>query len=784
MRLASVSKYERILVRFRLATAVLLILMFSPGAASAQSTECPVFEGITCDGAVTDTTGVIDDDAALEEAVGRLVATYGHETAVVIIEGTGSRSVEDFAIDLGNAWGVGDPELNDGIIVAVDLDSRVTTVQHGEGLNGVPRDFDSIAAVGNSFFANGDFDGGLLAIIGSLDEALAAFASGETGSGRTVDDVMDGFTPDDSGSGDGPNLGIIGGAIGVVLLGGLGVTGVAVRGQRRTRTRRTRRELIDGELSRLDVAGHELPLLRDFLIDSSAGSASAPLPDVVKALADIAETKRPDGEAAVQAAHHHRLINIVDRSRMMEAAEMPLELRVTGERDVLEGGVQSAAKDALEVDLDDDLTFNVRREELTRLVDGLRPYRVAEARARVAASVDQRLVETGAGHAILTDLGERFLKAAPVLTDNKDVETAVEKLEAAYAVARTKTDTLESLYAQLPSSSARPAVAAALADVDPDADRAFTRYERVRRELDEKATDLKQDGLDIAAVAALLLLNRDEESVPEFLAAYSRNRQEDLTPSEAVEYALAGLSNPRRVAAVREQSKRLGLPVAITAALLERRTDGVAVYTELLDQLAETGVTGDARRTIAGILAVSLEPAQALRRWTESRAELAALGLEGSYADIAAAFGASDPRGSREFALAYAAQRQALARSSIDDADRFAPELAHAGTSRQTDTWTGEPISGRFGSFDPFTLLFYHWVITGGHSGSYGWEAVYADSSWSNDSNSWFGGFSGGGFGGGSGGSSGWGGGGWSSGSFGGFSGGGFSGGGGGSSGW
>ncbi len=771
-------------MRFRLATAVVLIFILAPVAALAQSTECPAFEGITCDGAVTDTTGVVEDDAALEEAVGRLVATYGHETAVVIIDGAGSRSVENFAVDLGNAWGVGDPDRNDGIIIAVDLDSRITTVQHGEGLNGVPRSFDSIAAVGNSFFANGDFDGGLLAIIGSLDEALAAFAAGETGSGATVDDVMDGFTPDASDSGDGPNLGVIGGAIGVVLLGGLGVTGVAVRGQRRARTRRTRRELIDGELSRLDVAGHELPLLRDFLIESDAGTSNAPLSDVLKALTDIAEVRRPDSEAAVQTAHQNRLINIVDRPRMMAAAEMPLELQVTGERDVLEGGVQSSAKDALEVDLDDDMTFNVRRQELTRLVDGLRPYRVAEARTRVAASVDQRLVETSTGHAILTDLGERFLKAAPVLTDNKTVETAVEKLEAAYAIAKAKTDTLESLYAQLPSSSARPAVAAALADVDPDADRAYTRYERVRQELDDKGVELKQDGMDIAAVAALLLLNRDEESVPEFLAAYSRNREEDLTPSEAVEYALAGLSNPRRVAAVREQSKRLGLPVAITAALLERRTDGVAVYNGLLDELAEAGVTGDARRTIAGILAVSLEPAQALRRWTESRVELAALGLEGSYADIAAAFGASDPRGSREFALAYAAQRQALARSSIDDADRFAPELAHAGTSRQTDTWTGEPISGRFGSFDPFTLLFYHWVITGGHSGSYGWEAVYADSSWSNDSNSWFGGFSGGGFGGGSGGSSSWGGGGWSSGSFGGFSGGGFSGGGGGSSGW
>ncbi|MDH5373789.1 MAG: TPM domain-containing protein, partial [Acidimicrobiia bacterium] len=671
---------------------------------------------------------------------------------------------------LGDAWGIGDPERDDGIIVVVDLDSRITTVQHGPGLNEVPRSFDSISAVGNSFFASGDFDGGLLAIIGSLDEALAAFEAGETTSSGGVRDVLDGYTPDGTSteSGDGPNLAIVGGVVGTFLLGGLGVTGVAVRTQRRTRTRRIRREYVDGELSRLDVGGHELPLLRDFLLNVEVATTDAPTIDVRKALTDVAEVRRPDSEAAVEAAYHHRLVNLVDRARMVEAAEIPLELRVTDEREVLEGGVQAAAREALEIDLSDDPTFEVRREELSRLVDSLRPYRVAEARSRVAATVDQRLVETGVGYVLLTDLGERFLKAAPVLRDEKQIGRAIETLESAYATALSKAETLEVLYEKLPASSARPAVAAALADVDPDTDRAFNRYERVRQELQAKGPHLAEDGLDIAAVAALLLLNRDEESVPEFLAAYRRNRSEDLSASESVEYALAGLSNPRRVAAVREQSKRLGLPVAITAALLERRSDGAEVFHTLLDELVESGVTGDTSRTVAGILAISLEPAQALRRWTEARAELATLGLEGSYADIAAAFGASDSRGPREFALAYAAQRQALARSSIDDADRFAPELAHAGTSRQTDTWTGEPISNRFGSFDPFTLLYYHWVVTGGQSGSYGWEAIDTDSSWSSDSNSWFGGFSGGGFGGGSGGSSSWGGGGWSSGSFGG----------------
>lgn len=144
------------------------------GAGSAEA--CPEFEGITCEGAVTDVVGVIENDEALEVAVGELVLAYGHEVAVVIVDGVGSRSVEQFAIDLGDTWGVGDPSLNDGVVVVVDLDSRVTTVQHGPGLNDVPRDFNAIAAAGNSFFASGDFDGGLLAIIDALDEAFAAFA--------------------------------------------------------------------------------------------------------------------------------------------------------------------------------------------------------------------------------------------------------------------------------------------------------------------------------------------------------------------------------------------------------------------------------------------------------------------------------------------------------------------------------------------------------------------------------------------------------------------------------
>ena len=46
----------------------------------------------------------------------------------------------------------------------------------------------------------------------------------------------------------------------------------------------------------------------------------------------------------------------------------------------------------------------------------------------------------------------------------------------------------------------------------------------------------------------------------------------------AVEHALAGLQEPGEIARVRREADRLGLPIAITTALLRRRDDGPEVY--------------------------------------------------------------------------------------------------------------------------------------------------------------------------------------------------------------
>lgn len=765
----------------------------------AAPTECGVYEGVTCQGWFTDDAGVVEDDQRIEDAIDRVVGRYGHQIAVVIVSDSRGQSPADFAAALGNAWGVGDPERNDGIVVLVSLEERRTEVVTGPGVS-LPESV--VASAGDSYFAVGDFDFGVSAIVGSIQASLEADLGGVP---------TDPTDPVDTGGVDEPGGGLIDvgdprptgvpwtvpvGIIGVMALAGGGVAFAASSRKRAEETRRRREELIDGDLAALEPAGHELPQIVDYRVPLDATRA-VPVVSAGEALAVLGALSRglapraTDPLIALVAADH---AVIVDRDRLFSDTEVPLELRASGERSILEEAVQAAASAALEVEVGEPEQFSIRRQDVQNVIESLRPHRIAAARRRTAEAIATDLVPTEIGYATLTDAGHRLLTAGPALTPDATLGDAIAELGSAYETARTKTAQLERFYDKLPESTTRPAVAAALADLDDDADAAFELYEKLRHQLEEEGDILKADGLDIPALAALLLMNNDGDVVAEFVDNYRALRRSRWEPGEAVEYAMAGLRKPAEIERVRSASEKLGLPVSIAAALLNRRDDGVEVYRELLDQLAAHEVTGDTRRTIAGILAISLEPTHAVRRWVAAREALDALGLSGSYADVAAAFGASDPRGPKAFALAYAAQRQALARSSIEDADRFAPELAHQGTRRQTDTWTGQAIPPYLGSYDPFTLLFYHWIITRGHHGSYGWEPIYRDASWSGDRNSWWGGtggFSGwgggGGFGGGIGGGGGssWGGGG-GFGGFGGFGGGGgFSGGGGGGgSGW
>ncbi len=761
--------------------ALLALTIAPPALAQTEGpVECGVYEGVTCRGWFSDDAGIVDDDAAIEASIGALVEQYGNQIAVVTVAASPNGEPLQFAQELGNAWGVGDADRQDGIVVLIDIENRRTEMTAGPG---VPElDYARVTGAGNSFFGRGDFDSGIIAIIGSLEQELAGigYDAPRNGSASDRPATTPGVSLDEPEE-EAP-VGVVLGALAAAGLVGGGIGLGAARHRRRERIGRERAELIDGDVTALDPAGHELPLLDDYTVAQRGAAGSTDTRSALAALERVNAGIEPQDEPAVRALWGHGLVAVINRDRLHRETEIPLDLRVSSEQPLLEGALQSAISEALDVDEDSKKVFEVKRQDLNRIITSLRPHRIANTRFRMGQAISERSVQTTIGWALMTDDGERFLEAGPVLATGDSLRDSLEQLDLVYSIAREKADRMESLYRQLPSSTTRPAVAAALADLSDDADTSYKSYESLRQKLEADGSMLSRDGLSIPAITALLLMNNDAEDVDEFIAAYEANRGRGVEADTAVEYALAGLSRPGEIKRIRSEAKRLGLPISLTAALLRRRDDGPDIYRSLADQLASTGVKGDNRRTIAAVLAISLEPAQAIRRWSEARQALAALGLTGAYADVAAAFGASDPRGPRTFALAYAAQRQALNRSSIDDADRFAPELAHAGTGKQTDSWNGEPIPRGLTHFDPYTLLFYHWVITKGSRGAYGWEPVYKDTSWSQDSGSWWGG--GGGFGssGSGGGGSSWGGS-WSSGSFGGFGGGGgFSGGGG--SGW
>ena len=769
---------SKLAVRTTLLAAAMCLLVAAPALAQTEEPgNCGSYEGVVCSGWFSDNADVATDDDVIEDAIGALVERYGNQIAFVTVAESPYGSPLEFAQDLGNAWGVGDANRQDGIVILLDIENRRTEMTGGPG---VPElDYGRVTGAGNSFFGRGDFDSGIIAIIGSLEQELAAL-DGDTdtpaSSSRPGSTVS--ISPEEQ---DTP-AGLVIGALAAAGLVGGGVGLVAARHKRRERLGRERTELIDGDVSSLEPAGHELPLLADFTVSHRGTVSDTDTRAALAALERVNAGLEPHDEVSMRALWGHDLVAVINRDKLHRETEIPLDLRVSAEQPLLEGALQAAIREATEATEEDESEFQLKRRELARIINSLRPHRIANTRFRMGQAISDRTVQTAIGWALVTDDGQRFLEAGPVLDTSESLGSSLEQLDLVYTTAKEKASRMEALYRQLPSSTTRPAVAAALADLSDDADASYRKYEALRQSLELNGAMLSRDGLSIPAITALLLMNNDAEDVDEFIAAYEANRNRGVEADTAVEYALAGLSRPGEIKRIRSEADRLGLPISLTAALLRRRDDGPEIYRDLADKLAASGVKGDNRRTIAAVLAISLEPAQAIRRWSEARQALAALGLVGAYADVAAAFGASDPRGPRTFALAYAAQRQALSRSTIDDADRFAPELAHDGTGRQRDSWSGEPIPRGLPYFDPYTLLFYHWVITKGSRGSYGWEPVYQDTSWSADSGSWWGG--GGGFGGSgswSGGSS-WGGS-WSGGGFGGFGGGGgFSGGGG--SGW
>ncbi|GAB3587741.1 TPM domain-containing protein [Hymenobacter daeguensis] len=88
---------------------------------------------------VNDEAGLMQpaDAKKLDNGLRRYADNTGTQVVVVTVPSLGGRTVADYGRALGNAWGVGQRDKNNGIVVLVSQRERQVTIQPGSGLESV-----------------------------------------------------------------------------------------------------------------------------------------------------------------------------------------------------------------------------------------------------------------------------------------------------------------------------------------------------------------------------------------------------------------------------------------------------------------------------------------------------------------------------------------------------------------------------------------------------------------------------------------------------------------------
>jgi uncharacterized protein len=128
---------------------------------------------------VVDYTGTLapDQQAALESKLITFDDSTSIQLSVVIVETTGDRDISDYAVALGRAWGIGNKEFNNGILLLVAKNDRKIWIATGYGLEGALPDITTKSIIDNEItpnFKGSDFYRG-------LDEGTNAIISATKG---------------------------------------------------------------------------------------------------------------------------------------------------------------------------------------------------------------------------------------------------------------------------------------------------------------------------------------------------------------------------------------------------------------------------------------------------------------------------------------------------------------------------------------------------------------------------------------------------------------------------
>lgn len=124
-------------------------------------------------GRVVDNAGLLD--AATKNAIETKLAAFEQKSSDQIVVATiaslEGEALEDFANRLFRAWGIGQAETNNGVLLLVARDDRKIRIEVGYGLEGTLTDLHSKLIIENTLapaFRAGDFSGGIASAVDDI----------------------------------------------------------------------------------------------------------------------------------------------------------------------------------------------------------------------------------------------------------------------------------------------------------------------------------------------------------------------------------------------------------------------------------------------------------------------------------------------------------------------------------------------------------------------------------------------------------------------------------------
>ncbi len=183
--------------RIILSLVFFLICFFSfPGLLYPDDVDFPAYTGY-----INDYVGLLDSNSKdnLETLAARIERDTGSEIAVVIVDSLQGITVEEYAVELFEEWGIGKKEEDNGILILICTEGepgeRPLRIEVGYGLEGVITDLEAGNIINEIIvpnFSRGDFYTGLYnAIITIADqiymeEGLEPLSSGGGGGVASV----------------------------------------------------------------------------------------------------------------------------------------------------------------------------------------------------------------------------------------------------------------------------------------------------------------------------------------------------------------------------------------------------------------------------------------------------------------------------------------------------------------------------------------------------------------------------------------------------------------------